>query len=101
MSFIFEIGKEYKTQAGNIIRVLGRTKLVGYEAIECSDGIYRYDRSTHSSDAGRCTGTSHDYSYEHNILRDESVRQILIDNIIKKLKDTEYETLSEIMALLV
>lgn len=69
MPFMFEIGKEYETQAGEKVTVLGRTDLRGYECLECSDGRYRYDRSQHSSDAGRCTGTAHDYSCEHNLRR--------------------------------
>lgn len=69
MSFMFEVGKEYETQEGAKVMVLSRTDLVGYECLECSDGRYRYDRSTNSLDAGRCTGTDHDYSYPHNFKR--------------------------------
>jgi len=71
MGFMFEIGKEYETQAGEKVTVLGRTDLRGYECLKCSDGRYRYDRSDHGSDAGRCTGTAHDYSCEHNLKRDD------------------------------
>lgn len=74
MAFKFEIGKEYKTQAGETVTVLGRTDLRGYECLICSDGRYRYDRSTpDDSDAGRCTGTAHDYSCPHNFERASSV----------------------------
>ena len=68
-SFMFEVGKEYKTQCGKTVTVFGRTKLLGYECLVCSDGKYRYDRSTHSSDAGRVTGTDHDYSCPDNLIR--------------------------------
>lgn len=74
MPFMFEVGKTYKTQEGEDVTVLGRTGLddelrKGYECLECSDGIYRYDRSTSSVDAGRATGTAHDYSDPKNFAR--------------------------------
>ncbi len=61
--------KEYETQCGKKVTVLGRTNGIGYECLECSDGIFRYDRSTSSEDAGRCTATNFDYSYPHNFKR--------------------------------
>lgn len=66
--FKFQIGRQYETQAGELVTVLARANIFypGYECLVCSDGRYRYDRSTSDSDAGRCTGTSHDYSYSHN-----------------------------------
>ena len=67
--FMFEVGKNYKTQNGESVKVIGRTSLEGYECLECSDGAYRYDRSTHSVDAGRVTGTDHDYSCPDNFVR--------------------------------
>lgn len=67
--FKFIIGETYETQSGNIVKVLSRTETKGYECLICSDGIGRYDRSTHSSDAGRVTGTDHDYSYPENFKR--------------------------------
>lgn len=70
MPFMFDVGREYETQAGEKVTVLGRTDVVGYECLQCSDGRYRYDRSTTSSDAGRCTGTAHDYSCPHNLKRE-------------------------------
>ena len=69
VEFIFQVGNTYRTQAGDLVTVFGRTDLKGYECLECSDGRYRYDRSTDNSDAGRCTGTDHDYSYPHNFER--------------------------------
>lgn len=71
MSFMFEVGKTYKTQWGDDVTVIGRTDTKGFECLVCSDGKHRYDRSTDSSDAGRVTGTDHDYSYPHNIFRDD------------------------------
>lgn len=70
MPFMFEVGKDYKTLDGNTITVMGRTAIKGYECLICSDNRYRYDRSDNSSDAGRCTGTAHDYSCGHNLVRD-------------------------------
>lgn len=69
MPFLFEIGNTYRTQAGDDVTVLSRTATRGYECLECSDGKYRYDRSDHSSDAGRVTGTAHDYSCPDNFVR--------------------------------
>lgn len=68
-AFTFRIGQRYKTQAGKRVKVIGRTRLKGYECLRCSDGRYRYDRSTTKSDAGRVTGTAHDYSCPHNFER--------------------------------
>jgi hypothetical protein len=70
--FRFEIGKTYETQAGEMVTVLGRTDSKGYECLECSDERYRYDRSTHNSDAGRVTSSHHDYSYPHNFKRENA-----------------------------
>lgn len=64
MAIMFRVGVTYETQAGNMVRVIGRSvRYKGYETLECSDGKYRYDRSDHSYDAGRVTGTAHDYSH--------------------------------------
>lgn len=67
--FKFEVGGAYETQEGVEVVVLSRTRLVGYECLMCSDGVCRYDRSTHNSDAGRVTGTNHDYSDPRNFIR--------------------------------
>ncbi len=70
MAYRFEVGRIYETQNGNFVRVNGRSdKYRGYETLICSDGRYRYDRSTHSDDAGRCTGSNHDYSNPWNLKR--------------------------------
>jgi len=65
-SFRFKVGEQYETQCGDVVTVLGRTDLPGYECLVCSDGKHRYDRSSHASDAGRVTGTAHDYSCPDN-----------------------------------
>lgn len=66
----YQIGGVYETQAGEMITVLGRAdQFKGYESLICSDNKHRYDRSTHSDDAGRCTGTKHDYSCPDNFKR--------------------------------
>lgn len=69
MTFKFEVGKEYETQEGSMVKVLGRTDLKGYECLMCSDGVHRYDRSDSNLDAGRVTGTNFDYSYPLNFKR--------------------------------
>lgn len=67
----YQIGGVYETQAGEMVTVLGRAdKFRGYESLICSDDKHRYDRSTHSSDAGRVTGTEHDYSCPDNFKRE-------------------------------
>ncbi len=70
--FKFVVGNRYKTQAGDYIQVLDRTTTKGYECLVCADGKHRYDRSTSNSDAGRVTGTPHDYSCSDNFIRDPS-----------------------------
>lgn len=67
--FMFAEGETYETQAGEKVTVLGRTFSKGYECLRCSDHRYRYDRSNSNSDAGRVTGTNHDYSHPHNFKR--------------------------------
>ena len=66
--FKFNIGLYYKTLKGGTVKVVGRTALRGYECLICSDGMHRYDRSTHRGDAGRVTGTAHDYSCQDNFI---------------------------------
>ena len=67
--FKYKVGETYETQAGDFVKVINRTDLKGYECLVCMDGRHRYDRSTGNADAGRCTGTAHDYSCEHNFKR--------------------------------
>lgn len=71
--FRFKIGDTYETQAGDLVTVVGRSGSVGYECVLCNDDLYRYDRSTTSHDAGRVTGTNHDYSYPDNFRRGNGV----------------------------
>jgi hypothetical protein len=71
--FRYKVNSTYKCQNGDLVTVLGRTQLKGYETLICSDGVHRYDRSTSDNiDAGRVTGTSHDYSYPLNFERYEN-----------------------------
>lgn len=72
-NFKFVIGDEYLLQSGEIIKVLGRTDTKGYECLICSDGKYRYDRSTDlvdSPEKGRGTGTHYELIYPYNILNE-------------------------------
>lgn len=68
MSFKFLVGKWYTTQAGDLVQIVGRfnTAYAGYETVLGSDGTHRYDRSTHSQDAGRVTGSSFGYTHPAN-----------------------------------
>jgi hypothetical protein len=68
--FKFKIGEEYFTQEGELVKVLDRTTTRGYECLVCSDGKHRYDRSDSDMDAGRVTGTNHDYSCPQNFKRE-------------------------------
>ena len=58
--FWFTVGRTYYTKIGTLVTIVGRTHIKGYECVKCSDGMYRYDRSTNHSDAGRVTGTDTD-----------------------------------------
>lgn len=98
MNFIFEVGKTYKTQKGKRVKVLGRTDHKGYECLICSDKKHRYDRSTHSTDSGRVTGTDHDYSYPDNFKRTDRIQIAIMRNDIERmnkkinlLQDTIFE----------
>lgn len=68
-TFKFEVGRQYETQEGQMVEVLDRTGDKGYECLVCSDNAHRYDRSTSRADAGRVTGTPHDYSCPQNFKR--------------------------------
>lgn len=71
-AFRFLVGATYETQAGERVTVLDRhITHKGYECLVCSDGKHRYDRSTTDTDAGRVTGTAHDYSCPDNFKRDD------------------------------
>ena len=66
--FKVRVGGYYMLQDGTAVQIMGRYYgLRGYETVVGCDGRHRYDRSTHSSDVGRCTGTNHDYSYPFNL----------------------------------
>jgi hypothetical protein len=67
--FKFALGKTYTLQNGEKIRLVRRDGSMGYETVVDQYGIHRYDRSTHSKDAGRVTGSAHDYSHPENIAR--------------------------------
>jgi hypothetical protein len=68
--FRFTLGESYELQNGQFVKIVARhLQTAGYETIEDEAGVHRYDRSTHDSDAGRVTGTAHDYSCPENIKR--------------------------------
>lgn len=72
--FMFKVGETYETQCGKLVKVLSRT---AHHCIECSDGKYRYDLNSESTDSGRVTGTNHDYSHPDNFKRaDKKVRTL-------------------------
>lgn len=94
-SFMFKVGKTYKTLSGKEVTVLDRTNIKGYECLICSDGKYRYDRSTHNLDAGRITGSDHDYTHPDNFDRQDKEIE-LFDKIIE---DIDYKNRSAYEAL--
>lgn len=68
--FRYKLGETYELQNGQSVTIVARhIQFAGYETIEDEAGFHRYDRSTHDSDAGRVTGTPHDYSCPENIKR--------------------------------
>lgn len=69
--YMFTVGKIYRTQLNREVKILGRTYIKGYECLICSDGKYRYDRSTNNLDSGRGTGTNGEYLHPHNLIRED------------------------------
>lgn len=68
--FMFQLGDVCETQDGRRVQIIGRAQPApGYECVQCSDGMYRYDRKGRPEDAGRVTGTAHDYSHPGNFKR--------------------------------
>lgn len=71
----FKVGRRYRRMDGVMVTVLeAKNKLRGYETVRCSDdktpdrsGGHRYNRTTHTADTGRCTGTKHDFSDPRNL----------------------------------
>lgn len=70
--FLFTVGETYELQNGDRVKIVERhAKYRGYETVVDENGCHRYDRSTSNSDAGRVTGTPHDYSHPENIKREK------------------------------
>ena len=70
-NFKFKVGESHELQNGDFVKIIGRTDLIGYECLICSDGRHRYDRSTGlivDVDKGRVTGSSHEFLSQYNIL---------------------------------
>jgi hypothetical protein len=66
----FQVGNTYTTLEGKEVKVVARVdELKGYECVLGDDGAHRYDRSTSDSDAGRCTGTDHNFTHPQNFRR--------------------------------
>ena len=71
--FRFTVGETYELQNGDRVKIVARhVKYRGYETVVDENGYHRYDRSTSDSDAGRVTGTPHDYSHPENIRRENT-----------------------------
>lgn len=58
---MFEVGKTYKTQSGNDVKIV----IKNGDTVSGSDGIWRYDRP---KDAGRVTGSAFDMSHPLNLV---------------------------------
>ena len=68
--FRFTVGETYELQNGDRVKIVARhSKYRGYETVVDENGCHRYDRSTSDSDAGRVTGSPHDYSHPKNFRR--------------------------------
>ena len=95
--FKVRVGGYYMLQDGTAVKIEGRYYgLRGYETVVGCDGRHRYDRSTHSSDVGRCTGTDHGYSYPFNLAQpikeiDRATYLALKAEPMKKRLRYEYE----------
>lgn len=72
--FRFQLWESYRTLAGDWVRIVEVSERhPGYETVRGDDfpGTtlgWRYNRSTHNSDLGRCTGTAHDFSDPRNLI---------------------------------
>ncbi len=98
-NYKFEVGKSYVLQNGEIITVIGRGDTRGYECLICSDGKYRYDRSTDpvtSPEKGRCTATSHELLYPYNILNELFGNRYLLSKEFCEKERVEMDDLSRI-----
>lgn len=74
--FKFEVGKTYELQNGDRVQIVARHERTrGYETVIDEHGCHRYDRSISHEDAGRVTGTPHDYSHLLNIRRGNATRK--------------------------
>ena len=95
--FKVRVGGYYMLQDDTAVKIEGRYYgLRGYETVVGCDGRHRYDRSTHSSDVGRCTGTDHGYSYPFNLAQpikeiDRATYLALKAEPMKKCLRDEYE----------
>ncbi|ADI96364.1 hypothetical protein Ac42p126 [Acinetobacter phage Ac42] len=76
--FTYKIGQIIELQSGKLARIEGRSMgNVGYETIFTIDEEYpnrhlhKYDRSSSKSDAGRATGSCHQYTNPNNVLQPE------------------------------
>lgn len=72
--FRFQLWESYRTLAGDWVRIVEVSdRHRGYETVRGDDSPdpelgWRYNRSTHDSDMGRCTGTAHDFSDPRNLI---------------------------------
>jgi hypothetical protein len=57
----YKAGNWYETKSGKLVRALSSD-----DCMECSDGIYRYNRK---GDRGRVTGSPHDFSHPENFIQ--------------------------------
>lgn len=98
-NYKFKVGQEYELQNGEKVRILGRTDLKGYECLICSDGAYRYDRSTDSLDSsekGRCTATSHELLDPRNILNEKFGNRYLLGKEFCEKENVDMKDLCKI-----
>jgi hypothetical protein len=68
MNALPELGGTYRTQDGQLVKMVGIANPGTHlETLVDEHGVHRYSRQI--DDAGRVTGTAHDYSHPFNLAR--------------------------------
>jgi hypothetical protein len=106
--FRFEVGKVYPTREGKLVKIIedngNRFGMIGYECVCGDDGesytdekgnvhvlAWRYNRSTGTYDAGRCTGSPDDKP--RNLLPIEITDERVLSQIYPTWQDNPIEYL--------
>lgn len=80
----FFVGNWYGTQGGDLVRIVGVANAgTQHETVFDQHGVHRYTRE---GDAGRCTGTAHDFSDPRNIRATSAAAGVPVE-LIEALRD--------------